>query len=69
MKLLFDENLAPRLATAVSDMYPDSAHVRDCGLLGAADEEVWRYAVTNGFAIVFERLRFCRQKHLAWHRR
>lgn len=52
MKLLFDENLAPRLATTLSDVYPGSTHVRDCGLRGSADEEVWRYAAMNGFAIV-----------------
>lgn len=52
MKLLFDENLAPRLATALCDLYPGSAHVRDCGLRGTSDDEVWQYALKNGFAIV-----------------
>jgi len=52
VKLLLDENLAPRLAGALSDLYPGSLHLRDCGLRGMSDAEVWRYAVENGFAIV-----------------
>ncbi len=52
MKLLFDENLSPRLVTAVADTFPGSRHVEDCGLLSEGDAEVWRYARTNGFAIV-----------------
>lgn len=52
MKLLLDENLAPRLAAALSDLYPGSLHIRDCGLRGASDIEVWQYAQKKGFAIV-----------------
>jgi predicted nuclease of predicted toxin-antitoxin system len=52
VKLLLDENLAPRLAAALADLYPGSAHVRDCGLSGASDIEVWKYAQANDFAIV-----------------
>jgi predicted nuclease of predicted toxin-antitoxin system len=52
MKLLFDENLAPRLAVALNDVYPGSMHLRDCGLRGASDDDVWRYAQENGFVIV-----------------
>jgi predicted nuclease of predicted toxin-antitoxin system len=52
LKLIFDENLAPRLATALSDLYPGSVHLRNCGLRGASDVEVWQYAQENGFAIV-----------------
>ena len=52
MRLLFDENLAPRLANALSDIYPGSLHVTDCGLRGASDSEIWQYARGNGFVIV-----------------
>ncbi len=52
MKLLLDENLSPRLAPALSDLYPGSVHLRECGLRGATDAEVWQYALANGFAIV-----------------
>lgn len=52
MKLLFDENLSPRLAEALVDVYPGSAHVHGCGLAGVQDEAVWQYAKVNGFTIV-----------------
>lgn len=52
MKLLFDENLSHRMAKALSDVYPGSVHPRDCGLRGASDDEIWRYAKDNGFVIV-----------------
>ncbi len=52
MKLLLDENLSPRLTASIGDLYPGSLHVEECGLDGAADEQVWRFAGENGFAIV-----------------
>ena len=30
MKLLFDENLSPRLVIAVTDLFPGSHHIEDC---------------------------------------
>ena len=44
MRLLFDENLSHRLVRELSDIYPDSAHVRDIGLRGADDQRIWDYA-------------------------
>ena len=52
MKLLFDENLSYRLVKALEDVYSGSIHPRDCGLRGASDDEIWRYARENGFVIV-----------------
>jgi len=52
MKLLFDENLSPKLPHLLEDIFPGSAHVRDCGLKGRADDVIWRYANTKGFIIV-----------------
>lgn len=52
MKLLFDQNLSYRLAAALADLYPDSAHVRLLGMDQADDEIIWRYAKDNGFIIV-----------------
>jgi len=52
MKLLFDENLSPRLAVMVSDLFPGSTHVRNVGLRSADDPLVWKYAVEGEFAIV-----------------
>lgn len=52
MKLLFDENLSPRLVGALADVYPDSAHVHQCGLGSTDDAAIWKYAKDNGLAIV-----------------
>ena len=52
MKLLFDENLSPTLAPALSDLYPESAHVHECGLGRADDQTVWQYAKDKSFTIV-----------------
>lgn len=51
MKLLFDENLSFRLVRALADIYPESAHVRDVGLLGAEDPAIWAYAAEQGFLL------------------
>ena len=52
MKLLFDENISPKLPRLPEDLFPESAHVRDCGLLGKSDEEVWGYARLHGYNLV-----------------
>jgi predicted nuclease of predicted toxin-antitoxin system len=52
VKLLFDENLSPRLVSTTSGLFPGSLHIEDCGLLSATDVQVWHYALANGFAIV-----------------
>lgn len=52
MKLLFDQNLSPRLPSILADLYPDSVHVREVGLRDAQDTDIWDYARLNGFVIV-----------------
>lgn len=52
MKLLFDQNLSPRLVQHLSDLYPGSVHVSDRGLGAAPDAAVWAYARDHGFTIV-----------------
>ena len=52
MKLLFDENLSPRLVLQLADVFPGSAHVHALGLGSASDEAVWRYAREHGFTLV-----------------
>jgi len=51
MKLLFDENLSPRLVVLLTDIFPDSVHVREVGLQAADDLAVWTYARDNGLVI------------------
>ena len=52
MKLLVDENLSPRLVAAISDLYPGSRHVEDCGLISASDDDIWALARAHPFAIL-----------------
>ena len=40
MKLLFDENLSPKLVRSLEDFFPESVHVRDVGLNAADDHMV-----------------------------
>lgn len=51
MKLLFDENLSPKLAANLSDIFPDSTHVDRLGLGGESDNAVWEYAKQNGYVL------------------
>jgi predicted nuclease of predicted toxin-antitoxin system len=51
MKLLFDQNLSPRLPRRLADLYPGSDHVFELGLERADDLEVWEHARGNGFII------------------
>jgi predicted nuclease of predicted toxin-antitoxin system len=52
VKLLFDENLSYRLVGSLGDLYPGSAHVRDLGLVGATDANIWAFAAESGYIIV-----------------
>jgi predicted nuclease of predicted toxin-antitoxin system len=52
VKLLFDQNLSPRLVDALADLYPGSTHVRKVGLDRASDIEVWAFAQRNDYTIV-----------------
>jgi predicted nuclease of predicted toxin-antitoxin system len=52
MKLLFDENLSPKLVAALMDVFPDSAHVDRVGLSSSNDDIVWEYARQNDFTLV-----------------
>lgn len=52
MKLLFDENLSPRLAEALADLFPGSAHVHGLGLGTTDDIEVWQFARSQGWTLV-----------------
>src|SRR5712675_2151432 len=52
MKMLFDQNLSPRLPRLLADIYADSVHVREVGLRDAVDFDIWQYAKVHGYAIV-----------------
>ena len=52
MKLLLDENLSPRLAKSLQDLFPGSAHVDDCALGAKGDDQIWRFASENDYVIL-----------------
>ncbi|MBE9078757.1 DUF5615 family PIN-like protein [Romeria aff. gracilis LEGE 07310] len=52
MKLLLDETLSDRIIHRISDLYPDSEHVKTLGLINTDDLVIWDYAKANGFVIV-----------------
>jgi predicted nuclease of predicted toxin-antitoxin system len=52
VKLLFDENLSPRLTRLLADIYPDAVHVHELGLGEATDTRIWEYAAERGYTIV-----------------
>lgn len=52
MKLLFDQNISPRLVARLADLYPGSNHVYPLGLDRMMDQEVYEYARREGFLLV-----------------
>jgi predicted nuclease of predicted toxin-antitoxin system len=52
VKLLFDENLSPRLVDLLEDIYPGPLHVHDCGFGAKADSSIWEFAERQGLTIV-----------------
>ena len=52
MKLLFDQNLSPKLRRLLADVYEECAHVRDLGMGESLDTEIWRYAAEHSFTVV-----------------
>ncbi|WP_071527300.1 DUF5615 family PIN-like protein [Nodosilinea nodulosa] len=52
MRLLFDENLSPKLPNRLSDLFPNSLHVRDIDMQSKIDPIVWDFAKDNNLMIV-----------------
>ena len=50
--LLFDQNISFRIIKEISSLFPGSKQVREVGLEGKQDREVWNYAKSNGFTLV-----------------
>lgn len=68
MKLLFDQNLAPRLVNDLEALFPGSRHVRQEGLDRADDQQVWCFAHDGGFAIVTKDSDFQERSQIAGSR-
>ncbi len=52
MKLLFDQNLSPKLADCFQVDFDNVVHLCDLGFEAAEDIFVWKYAKSNNFTIV-----------------
>jgi predicted nuclease of predicted toxin-antitoxin system len=50
--LLLDENTSPRIVRTLWQNDVDAVHVRDRGLLGAPDHELWKLALTETRTVV-----------------
>lgn len=52
MKLLFDQNLSPRLVSIFAESFIGSKHLMDLNLEIANDSIVWEFTKKEGFTIV-----------------
>ncbi len=66
-KLLIDENLSPKLAGQLNDLFPGSESVQDLKLQQADDAYIWRYAQANGHVIITKDLDLYERSALFGH--
>ena len=52
MKLLFDQNLSPKLTVCFAKSFAGSKHLQELRLDSADDTIVWEYAKTEGYTIL-----------------
>jgi predicted nuclease of predicted toxin-antitoxin system len=52
VKLLFDQNLPTRIVHSLSDIFPNSQHVKSLDMAATDDRAIWNYARDNGFSII-----------------
>jgi predicted nuclease of predicted toxin-antitoxin system len=52
MKLLYDQNLSPKLVLRLSDIFPQSAHVDELGMGESDDLTIWNFAKANSYCVV-----------------
>ena len=52
MKLLFDQNISFRIEKQISQIFEDSKHISNLGLLNADDLTIWDFAKNNEYVIV-----------------
>ena len=67
MKLLFDQNLSPKLVGLLTVEFPGSLHVRSLGMAAAADPLIWAHAAANDFAVVSKDADFQQRALLLGH--
>jgi predicted nuclease of predicted toxin-antitoxin system len=67
VKLLFDQNLSPRLVRALVELFPGSTHVHSLALDQTPDALLWDFARDNGFLIVTKDVDFSDRSALLGH--
>ena len=67
MRLLFDQNLSPRLVAMLADMFPGSQHVQSVDLDRSPDAPLWTFARDNDFVIVTKDADFSDRSAIAGH--
>jgi predicted nuclease of predicted toxin-antitoxin system len=65
LKLLVDENLAPRLASDLADLFPNSIHVSSANLGSTPDAVIWEYAKSHALTFLTKDKDFA-SLSLAW---
>jgi predicted nuclease of predicted toxin-antitoxin system len=66
MKLLFDQNLAPKLVKRLEDLFPGSSHVFLVGLDRKDDRSARKYAEDHEFVIVTKDAELQRPVVITW---
>ncbi len=61
MKLLLDQNLSPRTTAFLRKLGLEVKDVRDVGLWGATDQEIYDFAKSEGFILVTYDVDFSRR--------
>lgn len=64
MKLLFDQNMSPKLPERLCDVFADSVHIQHHHLERAPDNVLWDFAKEHGFAIVTKDIDFSERSML-----
>ncbi len=54
MKLFFDENISSKLVNRVAQEFPNSTHIDFLRMQGTTDTNIWEYAKTENYIIVFK---------------
>jgi predicted nuclease of predicted toxin-antitoxin system len=66
MKLLFDQNLSPKLAVIFSSQFQGSIHIQSLNLGNSEDISVWNYAKENNYTIVTKDMDFNNMASTVW---
>lgn len=65
MKLLFDQNISYRIIKIIAEVFPDAKQLKELGLQGMTDKQLWNYAIVTFDADFFHLSNlFYRASHL-----